>query len=158
LTFSTIARRFVLGLALWWAGVPFLGMDRLRSGWPTTTLALVACNFSGGVVPAVIAMVVVLGYQVYLRVAVRKLTWVVSTCMALGSYVAVRVAMVPSQIGMWEESLGVRIFISSILVAISMIVTCVEMKIRRVKDVLGTELREAAGKEVEKAAKHLRGQ
>ena len=156
MTISSVALRVLYGLALSLIPAAMMRKDRLRYGMATTALALVAYNFSGGVVPAAIAAVVLLGYQVYLRVVVRKLAWVVSTCTALGSYIAVHGALIPSQIGVWHESLKVRIFVGSIPVAVSMIVTCVEMKVRRMKDTLGTELREVAGKELDRAAGRLR--
>ena len=156
MTISSAALRVLYGLALALVPMAMMRKDRLRYGMATTALALVAYNFSGGVVPAAIAAVVLLGYQVYLRVVVRRLAWVVSTCTALGSYIAVRAALIPSQIGAWHESLKVRIFVGTIPVAVSMIVTCVEMKIRRVKDTIGADLREAAGRELKKAAARLR--
>ena len=145
MTPAEIGVRIAYGAAV--AAVPIATMrsDKLRYGMVTTLLALVGFSFSGGWAPTAIAGVVVLAYQFYLRFAVLRLRWVVGTVLTLGAFVVHRATYFGLYWSTWDESIKTKVFVAATGVALSMIVTCIEMKVRRVKETLRKDVAEVAG-------------
>ena len=158
MTPQEIGMRIAYGAAI--ASIPIATMraDKLRYGMGTTLLALVGYSFSGGWFATAIAGIVVLGFQFYLRVvAMRKLRWVVGTCLTLGAFLTHRATFLPEYIRTWDESFKSKIFVAAMGVALSMIVTCIEMKVVRLKETLKKDVAEVAGAIGEKIKEHIPG-
>jgi hypothetical protein len=139
---SLMVLRALYAIAL--AAIPALLMrkDGLKVGMFACTVALVGCAFSGGIVVAAASAVALLAYQLYLRFAVKKLRWVVGTCVSLASYIAAQAVLLPSQLPAWETSFRVKVFVGTLFVAVAMLIACVEFKVRRVRQTMRQDLKE----------------
>jgi ABC-type tungstate transport system substrate-binding protein len=139
-----IAARIAYAAAI--AAVPIATMraDNLRYAMGTTLLALIGFSFSGGWAATAIAGVVLLAYQFYLRFAVTKWRWVVGTVLTLSAFLLHRATYFGLYWSTWHDSLKTKIFVAATGVAISMIVTCIEMKVQRFKETIKKDIQQAA--------------